>query len=217
MAVSLTRALMKILTDWLDDPRSESRGGDVELGFGNAGRQLELEFREPTFPVRRDRKFPGTPVRAPMLRAFERIQPHRAFEASNVASGLDLDKIFSKSVGALIRQNVAARMGDSGDARNLADWPKTLAAIESDDGVLLLNASRIPFRFRVDVDPDQVRGFLPFWRPSMIIVLRAFFDRRAPLVVTGFSDVAAAMLRQAGLREGGAAATPASARSCRAR
>jgi choline dehydrogenase-like flavoprotein len=102
------------------------------------------------------------PVGAHMLRAFEGIPPHRAFEAGNVASWRELDKMFSKSVRAFIQQIVAARTGDSGYARNFADRPKTLAAIESgavalepasqlaqrwvDDGVLLLMHFPNPFR-----------------------------------------------------------------------
>jgi hypothetical protein len=78
--------------------------------------------------------------------------------SGNADPQLELDKTFSKSVRAFIQQIVAARTDDSGYARNLADWPKTLAAIESgavalepasqlaqrwvDDGVLLLNFDR---------------------------------------------------------------------------
>jgi hypothetical protein len=78
MAVSLKRALMEILTDWPDDrpPEWWDACGEVELGFGNADPQLELEFREPVFPVCRGRNFPGMPVGAHMLRAFEGIPPH---------------------------------------------------------------------------------------------------------------------------------------------
>jgi uracil-DNA glycosylase len=125
MAVSLKRALMEILTDWPDDlpPKRRDACGEVELGFGNVDPQLELEFREPVFPVRRGRNFPGMPVGAHMLRAFEGIPPHhvrcvilgqapyrapdfatdRAFETGNVASWRELDKMFSKSVRAFIQ------------------------------------------------------------------------------------------------------------------
>lgn len=107
--------------------------------------------------------------------------------------------MFSKSVLAFIQQIVAAPTGDSGYARNFADWPKTLAAIASGavalesasqlaqrwvgDGVLPLNASLFPSRFRVDVDSHQARGHLPLWRPLVMKVLRTLFDRGAPLVV----------------------------------
>ena len=72
MAVWLKRALMETLTDWPDDlpPEWRDARGEVELGFGNADPQLELEFRE---PVRRGRNCPGMPVGAHMLRAFERM------------------------------------------------------------------------------------------------------------------------------------------------
>jgi uracil-DNA glycosylase len=137
MPVSLKRALMEILTDWPDDlPQWRDACGEVELGFGNADPQLELEFWEPVFPVHRGRSFPGVPVGAHMLRAFEEIPPYqvrrvipgqtpysaldfttgRAFEASNVASWRELDKMFSQNVRAFIQQIVAARTGDSGYA-----------------------------------------------------------------------------------------------------
>jgi len=78
MAVSLKRALMEILTDWPDDlpPEWRDAGGEVELGLGNVDPQLELAFREPVFPVRRGRNFPGMPAGAHTLRAFEGIPPH---------------------------------------------------------------------------------------------------------------------------------------------
>jgi uracil-DNA glycosylase len=149
MAVSLKRALMEILTDWPDDlpPQWRNPCGGVELGFGNADLQLELEFWEPVFPVRRGGNFPGMPVGAHMSLAFEGIPPHRArcvilgqppypatdfvtgrtFEAGDLASWRELDKMFSKSVRAFIEQIVAARTGNSGYARDFADWPKRLA------------------------------------------------------------------------------------------
>lgn len=240
MAVSLRRALEEILANWRDDLPPEWRNacGRAELGFDDVDPQLELEFWEPVFPVRRGRVFPGMPAGAHMLRAFEGIPPDRvrcvilgqdpypapdfatgrAFEAGNVASWRELDKMFSKSVRAFIQQIVAARTGEAGYARSFADWPKALAAIESgalafepasrlaqrwvDDGVLLLNASLTLSRFRVDVDPHQARGHLPLWRPFVIETLRALVDRGAPLVVLGFGEAAADTLRRAGLREG---------------
>jgi hypothetical protein len=142
MAVSLKRALMEILTDWPDDRPSEGRDacGEAEFGFGNADPQLEREFWEPVFPVRRGRNFPGMPVGAHMLRAFEGVPPHhvrcvilgqnpypapdfdtgRAFEAGNVVSWRELDKVFSedkvfsKSVRAL---HPADRRGADGRFR----------------------------------------------------------------------------------------------------
>jgi uracil-DNA glycosylase len=78
MTVSLKRALMEILTGWPDDLPPEWRDAcsEVELGLGNVDPQLELEFWEPVFPVRRGRNFPGMPVGAHMLRACEGIPPH---------------------------------------------------------------------------------------------------------------------------------------------
>jgi uracil-DNA glycosylase len=224
MAVSLKRALMEILTDWPLDRPPQWRGACGEVELGNA--DPRLEFREPVFPVRRAGNFTGMPVGAHMLRAFEGIPPHdvrcviggrnpypapdfatgRAFEAGNAGSWRELDKMFSKSVRAFIQQIVAARTGHSGYARNFANWPKTLAAVESgavalepasqlaqrwvDGGVLLLNASLTLSRLRVYVDPHQPRGHLALW---------------ALLVVIGFGDLAAETLWQAGLREGRAA------------
>jgi len=240
MPISLKRALTEILTGWRDDLPSEWRDlcADVELGFDDVDPALELEFWEPVFPARRGRIFPGAPTGAHMLLAFDGIAPDRvrcvivgqdpypapdfatgrAFEAGNVAAWSELDKMFSKSVRAFIQQIVAARTGEPDYARSFADWPRTLAAIESgalalepssqlaqrwvDDGVLLLNSSLTLSRFKVDVDPHQARGHLPVWRPLIVAVLRALAGRGEPLVVIGFGDVAAETLRQAGLREG---------------
>jgi uracil-DNA glycosylase len=236
MAVSF--ALMEIVTDWPHDLPPEWRDacGEVEFGFGKA--VPRLEFWGPVFLVRRGRNLTGMPVGAHTLRAFEAIPPHhmrcvilsqapcpapdfatgRAFEAGNVGSWRELDGMFSKGVRTFVQQIVAARTGDSGYPRNFANWPKTLAAIESgavalepasqlaprcvDGGVLLLNASLTLSRLRVYVDPHQPRGHLPLWRPLMIKVPRTLFDRGALLVVIRFGDMAAETLRQAGLREG---------------
>jgi uracil-DNA glycosylase len=126
--------------------------------------------------------------------------------------------MFSSSVRAFIQQIVAARSGEPRYARSFADWPRTLAAIETgtvafepasqlaqrwvDDGVLLLNASLTLSRFRVDGDPHQARGHWPLWRPLMIAALRALVSGGAPLVLIGFGDVAAETLRAAGVGEG---------------
>jgi hypothetical protein len=113
MAVLLKRALMEILTDWPDDLAPEWRDacGEVELGFGNADPQREL------------------------------------------------DKMFSNSVRALIQQIVAARTGDSGCARDFADWV--------DDGVLLHNATLTLSRFRNQRHRETRRGAMyadPDWQ-----------------------------------------------------
>jgi uracil-DNA glycosylase len=240
MPVSLKQALREMLADWSADLPSDWRDacGDVQLGFDDIDPALTLEFWEPVFPVRRGATFPGMPAGAHMLRAFDGISPDRvrcvilgqdpypspefatgrAFEAGNVAAWRELDKMFSKSVRAFIQQIVAARSGDGEYARSFADWPKTLAAIETgavafesaadlaqrwvDDGVLLLNSSLTLSRFRVDVDPHQSRGHLPLWRPLMVKVLRALADRGKPIVFIGFGAVAAETLRRAGVGEG---------------
>lgn len=239
MPVSLKRALEEILLDWPDDLASDWRAicGEVRLGFEEIDADLALEFWEPIFPVRRGRIFPGMPAAAHMFRAFDGIPPDRvrcvilgqdpypspefatgrAFEAGNVASWRELDKMFSKSVRAFTQQIVAARTGAPEYARSFEDWPKTLAAVETgvvafdppsrlaqrwvDDGVLLLNASLTLSRFRVDVDPHQARGHWPLWRPLMIAVLKALVARGDPLAFIGFGDVAAETLAQAGIDE----------------
>lgn len=53
------------------------------------------------------------------------------FGFGNPDPQLERDKMLSKRVRAFIQQIVAARTGASGYARSFADWPKTLAAIES--------------------------------------------------------------------------------------
>lgn len=241
MPISLEHALRELLADWPADLPLDWRGfcGDVRLGFEDVDPDLQLEFWEPIFPARRGKIFPGMPAGAHMLRAFDGISPDqvrcvilgqdpypspefatgRAFEAGNVASWRELDKMFSKSVRAFIQQIVAARTGVREYARSFEDWPRTLAALESgggafepasrlaqrwvDDGVLLLNASLTLSRFRVDVDPHQARGHLPLWRPLMTAVLRALAARDAPLVFIGFGNVAADALAGGGIVEGG--------------
>jgi uracil-DNA glycosylase len=240
MPVSLKRALQEILADWPQDLSSEWRDliGEVQLGFEGVDPDLALEYWEPVFPVRRGKTLPGMPRDAHMLRAFDGISPEgvrcvvlgqdpypapefatgRAFEAGNVASWRELDKMFSRSVRAFIQQIVAARSGNPDFARSFADWPKTLAALESgavaleppprlaqrwvDGGVLLLNASLTLSRFHVDGDPHQMRGHWPLWRPLMIETLRSLVRRGQPVVFIGFGDLAAETLRAAGVGEG---------------
>jgi uracil-DNA glycosylase len=240
MPVSLRRALEEILDGWQNDLPEPWRSASerTTLAFDDVDAGLDLEYWEPVFPVRRGKTFPGMPEGAHMLRAFDGIAPEdvrcvivgqdpypapdfatgRAFEAGNVASWRELDKMFSKSVRAFTQQIVAARSGDGAYARSFADWPKTLDAIETrvvdleppsplvqrwvDSGVLLLNASLTLSRFRIDIDPHQSRGHLPLWRPWMIAVLQMLRDRGGPLVVLGFGDAAANTLDRAGVAEG---------------
>ena len=55
----------------------------------------------------------------------------RAFEAGNVATWRELDKMFSPSVRALVQLVVAARTGEARYAEDFERWPSTLADIES--------------------------------------------------------------------------------------
>ena len=138
----------------------------------------------------------------------------RAFEAGNVARWRELDKMFSPSVRALIQLIVAARSGEAHHARSVAQWPATLAAIESGavgleapdaladrwmaSGVLLLNASLTLTRFRREGDPHQVQGHLPLWRPLMVRVLRHLAQQGSPTLFIAFGDAAAETLRGGG-------------------
>ena len=144
----------------------------------------------------------------------------RAFEAGNVAHWRELDKMFSPSVRAFVQAIIAARTGEARYARSFADWPATLAAIEVGkagleapgaladrwvaSGVLLLNTSLTLSRFQRDVDPHQLRGHLPLWRPLMIRVIEHIAGRGTPVVFIGFGDAAAETLA-AGLGGSGAA------------
>ena len=141
----------------------------------------------------------------------------RAFEAGNVAAWRELDKMFSKSVRAFLQLICAARTGNAAYARSFADWPTLLADIERGavdleapeqlagrwvkDGVLLLNSSFTLSRFAVEVDPHQLRGHLPVWRPLILRVLQHLARSGRPIVFLGFGDAAAETLRLAGLAE----------------
>ncbi len=142
----------------------------------------------------------------------------RAFEAGNLAGWHELDKMFSKSVRAYMQLIVAARTGNDNFARTFDDWPAARSLLTSADsgfegpddiadrwvgaGVLLLNASLTLSRFRVDIDPHQSRGHLPFWRPLMLQVIRTLVARNTPIVFIGFGDAAMEILKAAGVEEG---------------
>jgi uracil-DNA glycosylase len=142
----------------------------------------------------------------------------RAFEAGNLAGWHELDKMFSKSVRAYMQLIVAARTGNDNFARSFDDWPATRAFLTHpqssfedtdsvadrwvNEGVLLLNASLTLSRFKVDIDPHQSRGHLPFWQPLMLGVIRMLLARNLPIVFIGFGDAAARILHKAGLEEG---------------
>ena len=233
--MQLGAALRDTLEGWQADlpPPWRDVVGDVALAFGDVDPALELDPWEPIFPARRGRAFPGAPAGAHMLRAFDGIAPEdvrcvilgqdpypcpafatgRAFEAGNVAHWRELDKMFSPSVRAFIQMIIAARTGEARYARRFADWPATLAAIESGaaaleapdaladrwvaSGVLLLNSSLTLSRFQRAVDPHQSHGHLPLWRPLMIRVIEHLAGRDAPVVFIGFGDAAAETLRAA--------------------
>lgn len=245
MAVQLRAALRETLEGWKEDIHPPWRDviADVALGFEQVDAALELDPWEPIFPARRSRMFPGAPVRAHMLSAFDGLTPAdvrcvllgqdpypcpafstgRAFEAGNVASWRELDKMFSPSVRAVIQLVVAERTGAARYARGFAQWPAALAAIEAGaveleapgaladrwvaSGVLLLNSSLTLTRFQREGDPHQLRGHLPLWRPLLARVLRYLAARDAPVVFIGFGGAAAQALEDAGLRQSDAGAS----------
>jgi uracil-DNA glycosylase len=232
MRLSLRATMEAVLGGWQGDLPPAWRGiaDGVMLGFAAMDADLTLEPWEPVFPVRRGQVFPGQPEGAHMLRAFDAIAPEdvrcvilgqdpypcpafstgRAFEAGNVASWRELDKMFSVSVRVFLQMIVAARTGDDNRARRFADWPRVRDDIEDGailferpaeladrwvrSGVLLLNASLTLSRFKVEVDAHQKDGHLPLWRPFLVTVLRHLVSRGRPLVCIGFGDAAAQTL-----------------------
>lgn len=228
----LTDAMSEILEGWQADlPLAWSAAfGPVELGFADIDAELVLEPWEPVFPPRRGRVFPGAPKGAHMLAAYDGIAPEgvrcvilgqdpypepgfatgRAFEAGNIVSWHELDKMFSKSVRAYMQQILAARAGEPGLARSFDDWPAVRARItdpETDfeapsaiadrwvrEGVLLLNTALTLSRFQVSIDPHQSRGHLPLWRPLMLRTLETLLKQGKPLVILAFGESAAETL-----------------------
>lgn len=239
MPVRLVDAMRETLSGWQADvaPAWQPVLADVALGFDAIDPDLDMDYWEPIFPVRRGRTFPGAPQGAHMLRAFDGVEPDavrcvilgqdpypapdfstgRAFEAGNVATWRELDKMFSKSVRAFIQQVCEARTGDPAYARSFDDWPQTLGDIENGtigfeapseladcwvaQGVLLLNSSLTLSRFKVEVDDHQSRGHLPLWRPLIQKVLAHIAARKHPVVFIGFGDAAIDNLRLAGVAQ----------------
>lgn len=237
MALELKSAMMDVLAGWQDDlpPAWRHALGHIELGFEQMDPGLDLEIWEPIFPVRRGKHFPGMPKGTHMLRAFDDIVPDqvrclvlgqdpypepgfatgRAFEAGNLASWHELDKMFSKSIRAFIQQIYAARTGNPDFARSFADWPAVRSAITHasttfeapsaiadrwlGEGVLLLNTALTLTRFQVGVDPHQSAGHLPLWQPLLLATLEILVRQRKPLVILAFGDSAAETLDRAGL------------------
>lgn len=237
MPIRLRDAMAEILEGWQADlPADWSAAlGPLTLGFDAIDPELELEFWEPVFPPRRGRHFPGMPRGAHMLAAYDGLAPDevrcvilgqdpypepgfatgRAFEAGNLASWAELDKMFSKSVRAYMQQIYAARTGDPSFARSFADWPTVRAEITAPntsfeapsaiadrwvkEGVLLLNTALTLSRFQVSVDPHQASGHLPLWQPLMLRTLEILVAQQRPLVILAFGDSAADTLDRAGL------------------
>ena len=245
MAILLRDAFEQTFAGWHEDVEPAWRDvlNRIDLGFDAVDDSLTLEPWEPIFPSRRGRAFPGAPPGAHVFRAFDGLGPEavrcvvlgqdpypcpafatgRAFEAGNVASWRELDKMFSPSVRALVQLVVAARTGEAAYAAGFERWPSTLADIESGrvqleapsalsdrwvgSGVLLLNSALTLSRFDPEVGPHQARGHLPLWRPVLLAVLRHLASRRRPLVCIGFGDTAASILGEA-IPEDGSAAAP---------
>jgi uracil-DNA glycosylase len=240
LAMRLRDAMQEVLAGWPDDlPLSwRDRLGSVQLGFDDMDPSLELEVWEPIFPVRKGKLFPGMPKGAHMLRAFEGIDPAkvrcvvlgqdpypepgfatgRAFECGNVARWGELDKMFSRSLRALMLQVVAARTGNAGYARSFADWPAMRDGLESgaipfDDPktlidkwqaqhMLLLASGYTLTRFAVDTHAHQRDGHFPLWRPFGRELLKMLIAPGTPLVILGLGTVAAELLSSVGAREG---------------
>lgn len=237
MVVELSSAMEESLAGWQNDLPSAWQDvlADVCLGFGDMAPDLMLELWEPIFPARRGKSFPGAPPGAHLLRAFDDIVPDdvrcvvlgqdpypepgfatgRAFEAGNIDTWRELDKMFSKSIRAYMLLIVAARTGNSEIDRDFAQWPLTLEAVERgeidleppdqiadrwvQEGVLLLNSSLTLTRFQVDPDPHQTAGHVPLWQPLILAILGHLARRSDAIVFLGFGDVAAENLRSAGL------------------
>ncbi|MBB6489285.1 uracil-DNA glycosylase [Rhizobium lusitanum] len=238
--MTLRDAMVETLAGWEADLPSDWRValGDIGDDFDRVGGDLEFEAWEPIFPARRGRHFPGQPKGAHALAAFDGIAPQnvrcmilgqdpypepgfatgRAFEAGNLASWNELDKMFSKSIRAYMQLIAAARTGDQSLSESFARWPDVRRMLCDPDhgfeepsaigdrwvrqGVLLLNASLTLSRFKVDIDPHQARGHLPFWRPLMLKVIATLRERDQSMVFIGFGDAAADIFAAAGLSEG---------------
>lgn len=240
MPARLREAMAETLAGWEADlPAAwQAALGPVGEAFDRIDPDLDFEAWEPIFPARRGKTFPGQPKDAHALAAFDGVSPDdvkcmilgqdpypepgfatgRAFEAGNLASWAELDKMFSKSIRAYMQMIAAARTGNEALAEGFERWQDVrsmLLAPHSDfeapgaiadrwvgEGALLLNASLTLSRFRVDIDPHQARGHLPFWRPLMLRVIESLVERGLPIVFLGFGAAAADIFAEAGIREG---------------
>lgn len=228
-----------ILAGWRDDLDPDWRAvfATTDLGFEAIDPSLTLDAWEPVFPARKGRAYPGAPKGAHIFRAFEGIRPAdvrvvvlgqdpypcaafstgRAFEAGNVASWRELEKMFSVSVRTYMQLIAAARTGDPAYAASTAEWPRLRDDIEAGrldiepaaaiadrwvrQGVLLVNSALTLSRFRVEGDPHQLRGHLPLWRPFTVALLGFLAARGTPTVFIGFGGQAADALAAAGIVE----------------
>jgi uracil-DNA glycosylase len=239
MTVALRDALKEILAGWRTDlpPAWQAAAAGTEPGFDAMDPDLTLEPWEPVFPARKGRRYPGAPAGAHIFRAFDGLAPEavrvvvlgqdpypcgafstgRAFEAGNVAEWRELEKMFSVSVRTFMLQIAAARSGDEGWTRSVAEWPRLRDAVEAGafdlepadriadrwvgQGVLLLNSALTLSRFQVAGDPHQIRGHLPLWRPFTAAVLRHLAAHNKPIAFIGFGGQAANALADAGIAE----------------
>lgn len=236
MRVALRDAMQDILAGWRGDLVPAWRPvATADLDFDAIDPELTLEAWEPVFPARRGRTFLGAPKGAHIFHAFDGIAPSdvrcvilgqdpypcaafstgRAFEAGNVASWRELEKMFSVSVRTFMQLIVAARTGNPSYAASTKEWVRIRDEIESGklalepaaeianrwihQGVLLLNSSLTISRFAVEGDPHQFRGHLRLWRPFIVSVLRYLAGCGTPVVFIGFGDQAAEALRLAGI------------------
>ena len=148
----LRDALRETLQGWREDidPAWQDVVANVRLDFDGVSSDLRIEPWEPIFPTRRNRRLPGEPDGAHILRAFDGVPPEevrcvllgqdpypcpafstgRAFEAGNTANWRELDKMASRSVRAFMLQTMAARSGCPGLASTFGNWPALLTRTE---------------------------------------------------------------------------------------
>jgi len=236
----LRDAMAETLADWESDLPAAWRAtlGPIGPAFDQIDPALDFEAWEPIFPARRGKTFPGQPKGAHALAAFDGISPEgvrcmilgqdpypepgfatgRAFEAGNLASWAELDKMFSSSIRVYMQLVVAARTGIDRLSESFDRWPEVRSMLLDPsfhiegpneiadrwvgDGVLLLNASLTLSRFKVDIDPHQSRGHMPFWRPLMLRVIERLLQSERPVVFIGFGAAAADIFAAAGVAEG---------------
>ncbi len=226
MAEPLNQFMCRWLEGWRSDLPSAWRPlfDGFELPFDAIDSTLGIDDGELVYPGRRNHALPGAPRGAHLFRAFDGIAPAgvrcvllgqdpypdvrfatgRAFEAGAYSDWGDLDGMDSHSMRSLIQSVYAARCGDPGYARGVAQWPCALAAVSDPcnrfpapaalarhwvgQGILLLNSSLTISRFSVDGHPHQYGGHIPLWRPFVARVIRHLLGvrpQRAVFVLFG--------------------------------